>query len=84
MRYSINYMFSNRKYDTAFYYKTNLLSRIRVSEAIISSLLIWKKITVKDKNKKLIYILLARPLNTLLLPLALGNKIVRRIIWLFK
>ena len=73
------YFFSRRQYETDNYYKRNLRTRVLVSEAIISSLLIWNKLTVPEKNKKLFYILL-RPLNLLLLPVALVTKITRRIV----
>lgn len=73
------YFFSRRQYETDDYYKRNLRTRVLVSEAIISSLLIWNKLTVPEKNKKLLYILFLRPLNLLLLPVALVTKIARRL-----
>lgn len=73
------YFFSRRQYKTDKYYKRNLRTRVLVSEAIISSLLIWYKLTVPEKNKKLLYILFLRPLNLLLLPVALMTKIARRL-----
>lgn len=74
------YFFSRRQYETDNYYKRNLRARVLVSEAIISSLLIWNKLTVPEKNKKLLYILFLRPLNLLLLPMALVTKIARRLL----
>lgn len=72
------YVFANREYVTDRFYLWNFVSRIRVSEAIISSVLIWHRISVPGKFYKLIYILFARPLNALLLPVALIAKIKRR------
>lgn len=74
------YFFSRWQYDTDDYYKRNFRTRVLVSEAIISSLLIWNKLTVPQKSKKLFYILFSRPLNTLLLPIALITKSLRRLL----
>ena len=73
------YFFSRRQYATDDYYKRNLRTRVLVSEAIINALLKWDQLFVEYKYKKLFYILFSRPLNTILLPLAVVMKIKRKI-----
>lgn len=73
------YYFCNSKYDIDNYYNRNLNSRVKVSEAIISSIASWRMITVKKKYSILFYIIFMRPINLLLLPTALTVKLLRRL-----
>lgn len=64
------YYFSMPVYKTCLFYYFNIPTRLKVSEAILRSLKLMPSITVDRKWFKLFSILLFRPFNTLLLPIA--------------
>lgn len=73
------YYFCNPKYETLSFYRTRIKSRIMIAEGILSCIVSFNRITVEGRYNKLFYILLRRPLNVLLLPVAFCKKILRRL-----
>ncbi len=71
--------YSFRKYNTKSYYRYNICSRIAVGEGIVSSIAHFSDLNMENKGKKLLYIILSRPFNILILPIALIIKTLRRI-----
>ena len=69
--------FTSFEYYTRFFYKYNIKSRIYIAEGILSAISHFSEIQDKDKRNKLFTILFARPLNLIMLPIALCSKICR-------
>lgn len=70
------YYYSVGGYKTLKYYRYNLKARLSIVEGLLFSILHYSTITVNNKRIWLMAILFLRPLNILILPIALVKKII--------
>ena len=73
------YYYTNSNHYTDKFYCNSLSTYISMSEALISSLIYWSSIGVKDKSALLKEIVLKSPCLLLLSPIALIKKLLRRL-----
>ena len=67
-------------YKTLPHYRYNIKARIAVAEGILSSMAHYSCIKGERKFRKMLFVLFSRPLNTLLLPVALCMKLKRKFV----
>jgi glycosyltransferase involved in cell wall biosynthesis len=75
--YQLLYYCSSSK-PTHKFYRYNLSVRVAVAEGILSSIAHYSELKVSGKVGKFIIIVFARPLNFIMLPVALCKKIMRK------